>query len=176
MHGLKQCKNDPNHVYFTSKGCGLCSIESKFNKDLSVIKKQKSDPEKIRGIEVSRLSTEKVREEKEQQHEHDVKMQRIFYAAAGGYLLFFALFYKMLLPVSDVLQKVGLGTQFLALIGILAGINKLLKKGAARFRPLKNKVVSDMFLVYALIWILITLVLVNDLPRNLFELAPDVSQ
>ena len=67
MHGLKQCKNDPNHVYFTSKGCGLCSIESKFNKDLTDIKKQKTNPAKIRGIEIDRLSTEKVREEKKGQ-------------------------------------------------------------------------------------------------------------
>ena len=173
MHGLKQCKNNPNHVYFTSKGCGLCSVESKFSKDLSVIKKQKSDPEKIRGIEVSRLSTEKVREEKEQQHANDVKMQRIFYGAGIFYLLFFALFYKMLLPLKPLLQKAGLGLQFLFIIGVLTGISSLLKKSGNLFKPLKNKIISDMLLVYALIWMLITLVLVNDLPRNLFELAPE---
>ncbi len=176
MHGLKPCKNNPNHVYFTSKGCGLCSVESKFSKDLSIIKKQKSDPEKIRGIEISRLSTEKVREEKEQQHAYDVKMQRIFYGAGIVYLLFFAFLYKMLLPFKESLQKAGLGLQFLVIVGVLAGINYGLRKYTALFRPLKNKIIGDMLAVYALIWLLITLVLVNDLPRNLFELAPTVSQ
>ena len=53
------------------------------------------------------------------------------------------------------------------------GDKTLLKKSGNLFKPLKNKIISDMLLVYALIWMLITLVLVNDLPRNLFELAPE---
>ena len=100
-------------------------------------------------------------------------MQRIFYGAGIFYLLFFALFYKMLLPLKPLLQKAGLGLQFLFIIGFLAGIGNLLKKYGSLFKPLKNKIISDMLLVYALIWMLITLVLVNDLPRNLFELAPE---
>lgn len=172
MHGLKQCKNNPNHVYFTSKGCGLCSIENKFSKDLSDIKKQKSDPEKIRGIEISRLSTEKVREEKELKQAYDLKMQRIFYGLCAGYLLFFAFLYKMLLPLQAFLKQAGLGLQLLAMTGILIGINRLFKAYAPQFHLLKNKVLSDMLQVYAFIWMLIAIVLANDLPRNLFELAP----
>ncbi len=172
MHGLKQCKNNSNHVYFTSKGCGLCSVESKFNKDLQDIQKQKSDPEKIRGIEISRLSTEKVREEKEQKQAYNIKIQRIFYGLCGIYLLFFAFLFKMLTPLQALLQKIGLGIQFLSMILILIGINRLFKKYAHLFPSLKNKILSDTLLVYAFIWILISIVLVNDLPRNLFELAP----
>lgn len=172
MHGLKTCKNNSTHVYFTSKGCGLCSIENKFNKDLHDIKKQKTDPEKIRGIEVSRLSTEKVREEKELQQAHTLKMQRLFYALCGAYLLLFAFFYKLLLPLQDILQQIGLGIQGLLMLGILIAINRLFKIYSKKFYQLKNKVLSDMLQVYAFIWMLISLVLANDLPRNLFELAP----
>lgn len=172
MHGLKQCKQNPNHVYFTSKGCGLCSVESKFSRDLTEIKKQKTDPEKIRGIEVTRLSTEKVREEKLQKQALDIKTQRLFYAGCGAYLIFFALFYKMLLPLKPVLEKIGLGVQMLAMTGLLIGISRGFKILSKHFKPLKNKILSDMLLVYAFIWFVITLVLTNDLPRNLFELAP----
>ena len=172
MHGLKQCKNNPNHVYFTSKGCGLCSIENKFNKDLHDIQKQKNDPEKIRGIEISRLSTEKVREEKEQKQAYDIKMQRIFYCVCIIYLLFFAFLYKLLEPIQSFLQGIGLGIQLLITLLVLVGLNRLLKKYNSIFTPLKNKVLSDMLQVYAFIWILISIVLSNDLPRNLFELAP----
>lgn len=172
MHGLKQCKNNPNHVYFTSKGCGLCSIESKFHKDLHDIQKQKNDPEKIRGIEISRLSTEKVREEKEQKQAYDIKMQRIFYCICVIYLLFFAFLYKLLEPLQSFLQRIGLGIQILTILIILIGLNRLLKKYASIFSALKNRILSDMLQVYAFIWILISVVLTNDLPRNLFELAP----
>lgn len=172
MHGLKQCKTDPNHVYFTSKGCGLCSVKSKFHKDLTDIQKQKNDPEKIRGIEISRLSTEKVREEKQQKQAYDIKMQRIFYGLCIGYLLFFAFLSKLLMPFQSALQDIGLGIQFLVMIGSLTGLNILFKKYAHLFAPLKNKIISDMLQVYAFIWMLISIVLVNDLPRNLFELAP----
>lgn len=172
MHGLKQCKQNSDHTYFTSKGCGLCSIEEKFSKDLSDIKKQKTDPEKIRGIEVSRLSTEKVREEKQQQYAYDLKMQRIFYGIGAFYLLFFAFLYKMLLPLHDFLEQIGFGIQMLIVTGLLVGLNALFKTGSMFFKPLKNKILSDMLQVYAFIWLIIALVLANDLPRNLFELAP----
>ncbi len=172
MHGLKQCKNDVNHTYFTTKGCGLCSSENKFNKDLSDIRKQKNDPEKIRGIEISRLTPEKVQEEKQQKQYHEIKMQRIFYGICGVYLLFFAFLYKMLLPFQNILQSIGLGIQFLTMIGILFGIHRLFKTYANEFPLLKNKILNDMLQVYAFIWMLIAIVLTNDLPRNLFELAP----
>ena len=172
MHGLKQCKNDPNHVYFTSKGCGLCSIESKFNKDLTDIKKQKTDPAKIRGIEIDRLSTEKVREEKAKKEAYDIKMQRIFYGICVFYLIFFAFLSKILMPLQSIIQTIGLGAQFLAMIGLLVGLNRLFKKYSGIFTLLKNKIISDMLQVYAFIWLLISIVLINDLPRNLFELAP----
>ncbi len=172
MHSLKQCKIDTNHAYFTSKGCGLCSVENKFNKDLSNIRKQKTDPEKIRGIEISRLTPEKVQEEKEQKQAYDIKMQRIFYGASGLYLLFFAFLYKMLLPLQNILQASSIGIQLLMMIGVLLGIHHTFKRYTKDFPLLKNKILSDMLQVYAFIWMLITIVLVNDLPRNLFELAP----
>ena len=171
MHSLKQCKKNADHVYFTSKGCGLCSIEDKFFKDLKNIKKQKTDSEKIRGFELSELSTEKVKEEKAIQQAHFLKMQRLFYGFCAVYVLFFALMYKALSPLSVYLPSLGLGIQFLLMLAILFGINRLFKSQSTRFPPLKDKIVSEMLQVYALILMLITIVMLNDLPRNLFELA-----
>ncbi|MBE6454129.1 MAG: hypothetical protein E7017_04505 [Alphaproteobacteria bacterium] len=172
MHGLKQCKNNSNHSYFISKGCGLCSIDDKFNRDLSDIKKHKNDPEKIRGIEISRLSPEKVKEEKEQKYAYNVKMQRIFVVCLVLYLSGLAFLYKALLPIKEHFVSAGLGIQFLVMIFLLIMINKMFKKYSDIFPPLKNKVIKEMLQVYAFIWMLIALVLINDLPKNLFELAP----
>ena len=171
MHSLKQCKTNPNHAYFTSKGCGLCSVESKFYKDLSNIKQQKHTPEKIRGIEITQLSTEKVQEEKEKKHHQNIKMQRIFIAGLITYMMFFAFLIKMLLPIQDVIKDISLGFQGLIIIFVLIGLRKLLNKGAKKFEHLRNKVVCETLLVYAFIWMLITMILLNELPKDLFSLA-----
>lgn len=171
MHSLKQCKENADHAYFTSKGCGLCSVENKFSKDLSNIKQQKQTPEKIRGIEVANLSTEKVREEKEKKHIQDIKMQRIFAVGTSLYLLFFALLFKMLMPAKAIIADISLGFQGLFVVFVLIGLYKLFKKLSAKVEYLKNKIISETLLVYAFIWMLITLVLLNDLPQNLFDLA-----
>jgi hypothetical protein len=172
MHGLKQCKNDPNHVYFTSKGCGLCSVENKFHKNFDTIKKQKSTPATIRGFEISQLSTEKVQEEKELKQALHLRLQRIFYGLCCAYILFFALLYKAVLPFKEELKTLGLGIQLIAMCSLLYGLKHLIKHYAGIFSELKNSVVGNMLLVYAFIWLLITLVVANDLPRNLFSLAP----
>ncbi len=172
MHGLKQCKNNSNHTYFTSKGCGLCSVENKFSKNLDILKKQKAGNEKIRGFEISNLSTEKVRQEKEIKQALATKRQRIFFILCAIYITFFSFLYKIVEPLETYIKKSGVGIQLITMIGIAVTINKLIKKYSTNFQTLKNKIVSDTLLVYALIWMLITIVLINDIPRNLFELAP----
>ena len=149
----------------------MCSVENKFSKDLSNIKQQKQTPEKIRGIEVANLSTEKVREEKEKKHIQDIKMQRLFAVGTSLYLLFFALLFKMLMPAKAIIADISLGFQGLFVVFVLIGLYKLFKKLSAKVEYLKNKIISETLLVYAFIWMLITLVLLNDLPQNLFDLA-----
>ena len=169
MHNLKPCKNDKNHAFFTSKGCGLCSIEGKFNKNIGEIRKQKQDPQKIRGIEVSRLSTEKVKEEKEQKHAKEVKMSRLFLVFMMVYMVFFAFLYKILFPVKEMIQSISMGFQGVFVIAVLFGLKEGVKKLSNVFELLKNKVVCDVFLVYAFVWMLLAIVLLNDLPKDLFK-------
>ncbi|MBR2923018.1 MAG: hypothetical protein IKC10_06870 [Alphaproteobacteria bacterium] len=169
MHNLKQCKANKDHVYFTSKGCGLCSVESKFYKDLSNIKQQKQIPEKIRGIEISELSPEKIQAKKEKKHIHNVKMQRIFFVCMVAYVLFFACLLKLINPVKDIIRDISLGFQGLIIIFAMLGIKQMLKKAAKKVEMLKNKVLSETLLVYAFIWMLITFVLINDLPKDMFD-------
>ena len=172
MHSLKSCKENSNHVFFTSKGCGLCSVESKFNKKLSVIKKQRIEPEKIRGIEVTRLLPENVKEEKKRKYAYNVKMQKIFWSFIFVYMLFFALLFKLLMPFKVFFSKIGIGVQFLVMVFFLIFLDSMLRKYSKHFSLLQNKIIRDMLRVYAFIWMLVTIVLINDLPKNLFELAP----
>ena len=98
-------------------------------------------------------------------------MQKIFGVSLVGYLLFFACFYKIIEPFGEAIRKIGIGLQSLIVIGVLFAINKIMKRFASVFVPLKNIVISDMLLVYAFVLMLVAFVLVNELPRNLFELA-----
>ena len=171
MHSLKQCKKNPNHVYFTSKGCGLCMTEEKFYHDLSDIKKQKQTPEKVRGIEVSELSAEKVQKNKEEKLALDTKLNKITAAGFAAYMLFFTFLYKILEPMAEPIIQIGLGIQAILTTLLLLGINRLFHKYEDHAPLLKNKTLTDMLQVYALICIIIALVSINDIPKNLLDLA-----
>ena len=94
MHNLKKCHNNPNHAYFTSKGCGLCLVENKFTKKINNIKKQKQEPETLRGIEITQMNTEKIQEQKKQKKLFHTKMQYICWGLFITYLSFFAFLHK----------------------------------------------------------------------------------
>ena len=171
MHNLRQCKNNPNHVYFTSKGCGLCMVEDKFYHEISNIKKQKQTPPKIRGIEVDNLANEKISINNALKKAFESKMQRIAYVGIVVYMITFSLLYKILLPLKEVLKNMGIGMQFILSTFVLMGIHKLITKYQNKFPPLQNKALTDMLQVYALICVIIALVSVNEFPNNLLELA-----
>lgn len=171
MHNLRTCKKDPNHVYFTSKGCGLCMMEEKFYHDLSDIKKQKETPEMVRGMEVESLKVENMQKSKEEKLALNNKMQIISGALLVVYMLFFAFLYKLLLPISDIVLSIGLGLQAIIVTLIMLGINHLFKKYYDDLPLLKNRALIQMLQVYALICIIIALVSINDIPKNLLDLA-----
>lgn len=171
MHNLKTCKKDPNHAYFTSKGCGLCMMNEKFYHDLSDIKKQKETPEMVRGMAVESLKVENIQKNKEEKLALANKMQIISGVLLVAYMLFFAFLYKLMLPISEAVLSIGLGLQAIIVTLIMLGINHLLKKYYDCFPLLKNRALIQMLQVYALICIIIALVSINDIPKNLLDLA-----
>lgn len=52
LKNLKHCKKNPNHAYFTNKGCGLCVAEERLKANLKTIKEKQAEPRKIRGFEL----------------------------------------------------------------------------------------------------------------------------
>lgn len=172
MHSLKKCRNNPNHAYFTSKGCGLCLIDSKFNKKIDELKKQKSEPETLRGIEIEQMNTATIQAQKERIRLLDNKMQITFIVICICYFLFFTFLYKIIAPFKENLAHIGLGVQLLAATLILYALTKIFKAAERYFKPLHNKIISNALMVYAFIWIAIALILSNDLPLDLFVLAP----
>lgn len=171
MHSLRQCKTNSNHVYFTSKGCGLCIVEDKFSHDMRDIKKQRETPEKLRGIEVSALSTESVKKNKQQKQAQDTKLLKISAAVIAVYMLLFTFLFKILQNFAEDITTFGLGLQAIVTTFIMIFINRMFHKYENRLPLFKNKGLTDMLQVYALICIIIALVSINDIPKNLLDLA-----
>lgn len=172
MHNLKKCHNNPNHAYFTSKGCGLCLIENKFTQKINNLKKQKQEPETLRGIEITQMNAEKIQEQKKQQKLFHTKMQYIFWILCATYLSFFALLHKALAPLKEAIQNSNLGFQLLVIIMILLGIKNVIKNKSQYFKPLQNKIITNILYIYAMIWLFITFAILNNISLSLFELAP----
>lgn len=172
MHNLKQCKKDHNHVYFTSKGCGLCIMEDKFLHDMNARLHQIQTPEKIRGIEISKLSLENVKKDKEKKAAFDTKMQKISFGIIGLYMLFFSFLPTIMQQVKEFVLSLNLGIQAIITTFMMVLINRFFKKYGDKFPIFQNKTITDMLQVYAFICIIIALVSINDIPKNLLDLAP----
>lgn len=171
MHHLKQCKKDHNHAYFTSKGCGLCISDEKFYHDMNDIKNKFRKPEKVRGIEVSELSVEKVEQNKKEKLALDIRLQHISLAVISIYMAFFTFLYKILQPLAETIIRCGIGVQAIITTFTMLLIHYLFHKYEDVLPLLKNKTITDMLQVYALICIIIALVSINDIPKNLLDLA-----
>lgn len=172
MHSLKTCKKDGNHVYFTSKGCGLCMVEEKFAVDMKDIRKQKETPQTIRGMEVASLSVENMQKTKVEKLLENQRIQHLTLAGIVGYMLFFTFLFKIIQPAENFIRDVGLGIQAMAATLVILGINQALHKYRLKLPLLQNKALTQMLQAYALICMIIAIVSINNIPSGLLALAP----
>lgn len=171
LHNMKTCKKDPNHIYFTSKGCGQCIAEERFKGTLNDIRRQKETPQMVRGMEISSLSVENLKKNKQEKALENHKIKNISIGAIIIYMLFFTFLYKILEPLNDVILSMGMGIQTIITTFVMLGINKLVHLYGSKLPMLQNKALTQMLQVYALICIIIALVSLNDIPTNLLDLA-----
>ena len=171
MHNLKTCRKDTNHAYFTAKGCGLCVAEERFKETLLDVKKQRETPQMVRGMEISSLSVENLRRNKEEKKIEDIRMQHISYAVITVYMLFFTFLFKILSGIEETVREAGLGIQAILTTFVMLGINKALHKYRDRMPLFQNKALTQMLQVYALICMIIALVTIDHIPQGLLELS-----
>ena len=171
LHNLKSCKQNPNHVYFTSKGCGLCAAESKLSHNLDKIKKESAEPQKIRGLDLSEIRVEKVTQHKEERELENKKIKNWSIFGIIMYILFFGSLYYMLAPYKEAITSIGFGMQSVILFSAMIAINKFVKWMAEKVNFLNNRAIINMVIVYATICLVIIFVSLNHLPADLFALA-----
>ncbi len=171
LHSLKPCKKNPDHMYFTAKGCGLCVAEERFKGTISDIRRQKETPQMLRGMEVSTISVENLKRNKAEKISEDAKIQKITLAGIAVYMLFFGFLFKLLEPAAMALKQTGLGIQAIVITFVMLGINSFLHHYQERFPLFKNRALTQMLQVYAFICILIALVSLNEIPQGLLSLS-----
>ena len=167
---LRKCKKNHNHVYFTSKGCGLCMMEEKFRATLIDVRKQSQNPKTVRGIAEENLSPEKIAADKNEQIK---KLKTVNQVSAGiifVYMLFWSFLYLMLRPFADCIKSVGIGIQVVLIIVVMMMIYHGLKKFSTRVPLLSYPAFATVLFVYPLLCALINLVALNDLSPELILL------
>ena len=170
LQNLKQCKKNPNHVYFTSKGCGLCIAEEKFKANLTDLRQQLQTPKLVRGVEIEKISPEKIEQDKKLQHQRNIRINYITVGATLLYVLFWSFLYKLEAPFADTLQHVGIGLQLIGIIFIMMLLRRLFEK-LTPILPLFIYPTFPMLLqIYALVCMLISLISVNHLPVEMILL------
>ena len=168
---LKSCKNNPDHAYFTAKGCGLCVVEQKIKQTLQKVKDESQMPVKIRGMELSELSTEKNKEIKKQKHREFIKLNKIALIGIVLYFIFFSSLHFILSPFKSYITSGGYFLQLLFIALIIRLIYKATEILPKRLPLLNNEILLTTLKIYAIINILVAFVLINDLSLSVLELA-----
>lgn len=169
---LKTCKKDKNHAYFTAKGCGLCMVAEKFKSQVEEYKKQQSEPQTIRGIDVKTLTIENLAQTKHREERRTHIVYSLTYMSLFLYVLFFTFLYPLLLPFKNILQEFGIFAQMIVIILGFSGIQsflKIIEKQLPQNKKFQN--ILSMLKIYGYICILIVFVALNNFSFNLFNLA-----
>lgn len=171
LHNLKQCKQNPDHVYFTAKGCGLCAAEEKLRFNLQKVKKESTEPQKVRGMELSAISAEEVARQKEEQQLQDHKQKIWAVVGVAAFILFFGGLNFLLLPYKSQLLSLGIGLQMALILLVTLGVNQTVKSLAQKIPCLQNQGLINMLIVYALICMIIVFISLNHFTPDIFYLT-----
>ncbi|MBR3677183.1 MAG: hypothetical protein IKN71_08635 [Alphaproteobacteria bacterium] len=168
----KPCKKDKNHVYFTPKGCGLCIVSEKFKEQVNNYKKQKEEPQTVRGLSIKKLTTENLKRKKQEQEQLKHLQNYGLKAFFVIYLLFFTFLYKIAGFFRQSLIDMGIFAQLILITLFIIGINRLLAALAGQMSDKKQHNFLSMLQIYAYICLLIAFLVVNGLPMQWLNLAP----
>lgn len=128
LKNIKHCKKNPNHAYFTNKGCGLCVAEEKLKANLNTIKEKSAEPPKIRGFEINKLSKESLKEDKLQQQQSEKRAMQITYLCVMLYSLLMTFFPRICLYYKSELKEIGLSLQLIVYILFFNLLHGLVRK------------------------------------------------
>ncbi len=128
LKNIKHCKKNPNHAYFTNKGCGLCVAEERLKANLKTIREKNAEPKKIRGFEVDKLSKESLKEDKIHKRQSEKRAMRATYFLVMLYSLLMTFFPRLAMEYEDELRGVGISAQLIVYILFFNFLHWMVKK------------------------------------------------
>ena len=146
-------------------------INEKLKANLSNLKKQQTEPQTIRGVDVSTLTSDKIKAKQQQQENLKLLLHKGYYIFLALYLLFFTFLFKLVAPFSALLNGMGIFIQMIIILFAAAGINRLLALIPQYIPETKNQNILSMLQIYAFICLIIAFLSLNNLSFDLFKLA-----
>lgn len=158
LRNLKHCKKNPNHAYFTNKGCGLCVAEERLKANLKTIKEKQAEPKKIRGFGLDELSKENLK----QQVQSEQRSQRIAYIFVMLYSLMMTFFPRMMMAYEQELEEIGISMQLIVYILFFNFLHWVVHK-YRRFLVRKvGGITINALITYTYCCVVVALVVSND--------------
>jgi hypothetical protein len=167
---IKQCKKNPDHAYFTNKGCGLCAIEGRIQARLSQIKKEKTEPQTLRGIKIDELTTEKNAIFKKAKKRENKRLKRLSVLFIILNILIWSGVPILLYRIKGILTTNGIFLQILIWVLLLKVIFISFDKIGSFLPLLKNTLIVNMLKIYALIIAALAFCVTNELTLNSFSI------
>ena len=164
-----KCKKNPDHAYFTNKGCGLCAVEEKFKKTISEVKEEKAAPQKIRGFELDALTTERTIALKKQKRREFVRLNKLALMFILGHFIFWGAMPVWLYRFRDVITSRGWFLQILLVLLLLKAMSFGVDFLQKHLPLLQNQVLINMIKIYAVANALICFILINGVGWNFFR-------
>ncbi len=163
LKNAKRCKKNPNHVYFTNKGCGLCVADEKLKVNLRNIQEKKAEPKKIRGFEVNKLSRESLEKDKLQHFLNEKKAMQITYFSVMFYSIFMTFWPRIMYGFKEELKEVGVSVQLIVYILFLQMLHFVVKKYKRILVKRVGGLTISALITYTYCCIIVAIALGNDI-------------
>ncbi|MBQ8750017.1 MAG: hypothetical protein IJZ30_00060 [Alphaproteobacteria bacterium] len=162
LKNVKRCKKNPNHVYFTNKGCGLCVAEEKLKSNLRTIKEKNAEPKKIRGFEVNKLSRENLEKDKILHSLSEKKAMQITYGLIMFYSLLVTFLPRIVIFYKEQLKSIGISIQLIVYILFFEILHVLIKKYKRVLVRRVGVLTVNALITYTYCCVLVAIVVGND--------------
>ena len=163
LKNLKHCKKNPNHAYFTNKGCGLCVAEEKFKANLKSIQEKNAEPPKIRGFELNKLSKESLKADKKKRRKTEKRATRWTYFFIMLYSLLMTFFPRICVGYREELSTIGISVQLIVYILFFNIFHLLLRKYRVFFIKYIGSAVVNALITYTYCCVAIALIVGNNI-------------
>ncbi len=171
LKSLKTCKNNPNHNFWTSKGCGQCISDQKLKDTLLKVQQKHQQPKTIRGMKLESLSSEGAKQAKIEKSEKRLKQKKLFLLGISAYMLCFAIMPFVFAFINTNNLHMGIGLQMIIYVCILWGAKTIYLKAMKKIPMLDDDIVRSLLIAYSIVCLLLTMYYANGLSFSAFYLA-----